>query len=243
MTDTTNVDVLAAAADPNAGVDPLAELVGDGKKFKDASALAKGKIEADRMIEQLKSETAEMREALKKAETAKPGEEAIKSLIERIEKTAPQNGQPASTLSREDIEKLVREGINGVDTERTKKANYLLANAELNNHFKGDAATAAKHVNDKVAELGMTPAAVKELAETNPKVFRALFVPGHKPAAPSNVMPPSRVGVLPSVGSEERGKSYYAKLRKEMGHKFYEPALQQQRMADATRLGERYNSL
>ncbi len=242
MTDQTNVDVLAAATDPNAGVDPYTELVGEGKKFKDNSALAKGKIEADKMIDQLKQETAELRESLKKVETAKPGEEAIKSLIERIEKTTGQNTQPGATLSREDIEKLVREGINGNETERAKRANYLLANAELNNHFKGDAATAAKHVNDRVAQLGMTPQSVKELAETNPKVFQALFVPSHRPTAPSNAMPPSRVGVLPSVGSEERGAKYYAKLRKELGHKFYEPALQQQRMADATRLGDRYHT-
>lgn len=241
-----NVDVLnAALSDPNAGKDPYAELVGEGKKYKDNTALAKSRIEADNYIATLEREKAEMREELSKLSKAPPGEDAVKSLIERIEKASTkQNGDnQAGTLSREDIEKLVREGINVNDTERTKKANYLLSNAELNNQFKGDATAAARHLSDRMSKLGLAPEAVRQLAETNPKVFRELFVPSPGMARPSNDMPPARTGVLPDVGGEERGKKYYDKLRKEMGHKFYEPAMQQQRMKDRIRLGEAFNTL
>jgi hypothetical protein len=90
----------------------------------------------------------------------------------------------------------------------------------------------------------LDPEAVKQLAETNPKVFKELFVPAPGGVRrPDNSMPASRVGVLPDSGTEERGASYYNKLRKEMGAAFYEPSMQQQRMKDATRLGERFNTL
>jgi len=240
---TANADLLSTLNDPNAGKDPYAELVGEGKKYKDNAALAKSRIEADKMIETLKGENAQMREEITKLSTAKPGEDAVKSLIERIEKATGQNTQPGATLSREDIEKLVREGINTNDAARAQRANYLLSNAELNNHFKGDAATASKHLTDRMAELGVTAETVKQIAESNPKMFKQLFVPSSGHRTVDSSMPASRTGLLPDVGGEERGAKHYAKLRKEMGAKFWEPAIQQQRMKDRERLGERYNTL
>ncbi len=240
---TANADLLASLNDPNASVDPYAELVGDGKKYKDNTALAKSRIEADKMIDTLKGENAQMREEIAKLSKAPPGEDAVKSLIERIEKSTSQNGNQPATLSREDIEKLVREGINTNDAERSKKANYLLSNAELNNHFKGDAATASKHLMDRMVELGVNAEAVKQIAESNPKMFKSLFVPSSGIRQSDSSMPASRSGLLPDVGGEERGAKYYSKLRKDMGAKFWEPSIQQQRMKDRERLGERFNTL
>lgn len=240
---TETTDLLSSLNDPNAGKDPYAELVGEGKKYKDNTALAKSRIEADKMIETLKSENAQMREEIAKLGKAPPGEDAVKSLIERIEKATGKNTEPGATLAREDIEKLVREGIQTNDIERSKRANYLLSNAELNNHFKGDAATAAKHLTDRMAELGVNAEAVKQIAETNPKMFKSLFVPTPGNRTADNSMPAARTGLLPDVGGEERGAKYYAKLKKEMGAKFWEPAIQQQRFKDRERLGERFSTL
>lgn len=244
MTTEANADLLSSAlSDPNAGKDPYAELVGEGKKYKDNTALAKSRIEADKMIETLIAEKKEMKEELARLSAAKPGEDAVKSLIERIETATKQSGQPAGTLSREEIEKLVKEGIATNDTERSKRANYLLSNAELNNHFKGDAATAAKHLNDRIVQLGVTPESVRQIAESNPKMFKDLFVPAPSAPRPNNTVPPGRIAILPDGDGGERGASYYAKLKKEMGAKFYEPAIQQQRFKDRERLGERFNTL
>ena len=43
------------ATTPEAGTNPsvVGELVGEGRKFNDVEALAKGKLEADRFIEQM----------------------------------------------------------------------------------------------------------------------------------------------------------------------------------------------
>lgn len=49
-------------------------LVGEGKPFKDIEALAKGKMDADAFIEQLKNENAQMREAVASSE-----QEALKA--------------------------------------------------------------------------------------------------------------------------------------------------------------------
>ena len=51
--------------DPATIENPLETLVGEGKKFKDADALARAAIEKDRFILQLQAENAQMRTSLK----------------------------------------------------------------------------------------------------------------------------------------------------------------------------------
>src|SRR4051812_39958036 len=88
------------------------DLVGEGKKFKDIDALAAGKLESDRFIEQLKAEKAD---AEARASRAVEVEAELQKLREDlIARKAPepvgkptQPSQPATT----DIEKIVLETI------------------------------------------------------------------------------------------------------------------------------------
>lgn len=235
-------DLLDSTNTPAQG-DPLADLVGDGKKFKDAAALAKGKLEADAFIEQLKSENAELRKLAGKQEQTTDQSKQIETLIERIEKLSGQNGNQSANLSKEEIAKLVKDGITTDRTEMNRKGNRAVVNAELVNSFSGDAAKASTHLKERMSQLGMTGDAAKELAETNPKVFRELFVP-QKQAAPrqEEKLPAGRTQVDLN-SQEERGASYYRNLRKELGSKYFDPQIQQARMKDAMRLGERFNQL
>ncbi len=238
---------LLAAVTPPAG-DPLAELVGEGKKFKDAASLAAAKLESDRFIEQLKAENAAMRKDLD-GKNGAGGDQtaATNALIERIEKAiAAKPANPdgsAGTLSRTEIEQLVKDGITTERSEASRRANYTKANAELLNHFKGDAATAQSHLKERVAALGLSGEALTEIASTNPKMFRELFVPNSRPqAGPATSLPAGRIPEMLD-NSVERGRSHYAKLRKDMGAKFWDPAIQQQMFRDRKELGEKFNAI
>src|SRR5688500_13285080 len=78
----------------NDGPDPVdedkdgeAELVGEGKKFKDHKSLAKGKAESDAFISHLQKELAEMREELNKRITF----EDLMTKITENKSTAPKD--------------------------------------------------------------------------------------------------------------------------------------------------------
>ena len=138
----------------------------------------------------------------------------------------------------------MKDGISSDRTEMNRKGNRAVVNAELVNGFAGDAAKAAEHLKTRMSQLGMTGDAARELAETNPKVFRELFVPQKQTQqkSGSDALPPGRTQQVPNT-TEERGASYYRNLRKELGSKYFDPSIQQARMKDAMRLGERFNQI
>jgi hypothetical protein len=242
---TTNNDLIATAATPTSTTDPVAELVGEGKKYKDVAALAASRIEADRFIEQLKTEAAGLRQELAAATAGGASPATIQSLIERIEAaTKPQNsGQPGGTLSKEEVEKLVKDGITAEQAAAARRANYATANAALLNFFKGDADKASAHLRQRSEALGLSGEALTELASTNPKMFRELMVPQF-PAfdGRGNALPPAKSGVAVDMQTEKRNAQYYSKLRKELGNKFWAPEIQQQMFRDRKALGAEFNA-
>jgi hypothetical protein len=238
---TTNTDLLTGLGNPQS--DPLAELVGEGKKFKDAAALAAAKLESDRFIEQLKTENATMRSDLEKA--SKAGDSvAVQALIERIEKaTAAKPGtESAGSLSREDIEKLVKDGMQAEQGKATREANKATSNAALLNYFNGDAAAAKAYLEKRVVTLDMSGNALNEIASSNPKMFRELFIPQAKPSGSGLNLPAGKQGSLPEA-TGERGKSYYDGLKKTLGKKFWSPEIQQNYFRDYKALGARFNTI
>ena len=67
---TTGEDIIASTSthttegSSTPTTDALAELVGEGKKFKDIAALAVGKVESDKFIDRLKKEAADLLKSL-----------------------------------------------------------------------------------------------------------------------------------------------------------------------------------
>jgi len=238
---TETKDILAGAASTQ--VDPLVELVGDGKKFKDVGALAAAKIESDKFITQLQGELAGLRKELDDKVKAGDQGASVQALIERIEKaTSSQNGNQPGTLTKEEIEKLVKEGVNTAQSEAVQSGNYHKSNAELLNYFKGDADKASQHLKARINQLGLSGDKLTELARTNPSMFRELFVPQARQHVTNDVtLPAGKSGALDAT--TERGRTYYSNLRKELGPKFWDTAIQQQMFRDRKQLGDKYNTI
>lgn len=237
---TTESDLIKDSANPP--VDHLAELVGEGKKYKDVGALAKSRIEADQFIEQLKGEISGLKEDLAAATKGGASESTIQSLIERIDAAtkAQNSGQPGGTLTKEEIERLVKDGVATERAAETRRSNYTTSNAALLNYFKGDADKAKSHLAERVQALGLTGEALTEMASSNPKMFRELMIPQRQAQGGGTSLPPGRM--QSDTGTEKRDSAYYTKLRKELGSKFWNPDIQQQMFRDRKALGAEFNA-
>lgn len=256
MTDSTvdGNDVIGAVAGGGSTADPLSELVGDGKKFKTVEDLAKGKLESDNFIAKLQAENNELRTLLKTTEEKVIRAATVEDILKRVEGVSKPTSTPAASgtdgnqpvsLTREDVVNLLAQR----EQEAKAKANYAMANRTLVEAY-GD--KAKEVVATKAAELGISPAMLKAMAETSPKAFLTVLGVGSAPSAPSvsrtgsagrgNVNT-AAISNSPPIG-EVRNQSFYDKMRKEMGAiKFATNTnLQVQMHKDMERLGDAFFS-
>lgn len=184
----------------------LEELVGEGKKFKDANDLAKGKAFGDAHIATLERTLAEMRVEL---QTRKTAEELIHK-ISLANKQDPSSGRDPpvlenevlnkSGLSAEDVEKMLLER----EMKRTRDNNLNETSQKLREVY-GD--NAASTIQAKAQELGVSSDYLKSLAQDSPKVFISLF--GKVPEStkePFNAPPKS--GIRTSSTAADTGEKW-----------------------------------
>jgi hypothetical protein len=236
--------------EPNQAADqqidnPLETLVGEGKKYKDAAALAFAAIEKDRFIEQLKSENAQMRNSLK-------GEQKIDEFLTRLNQS---NTQPA--MNSQGQPSGQNEANQQTQTNQPKAATLDEVEAVLaRREREREAAQNLKTVQNKLTEayganyqhvliakataLGMTPDEMLEVAKTRPMAFLKLVEADKVGNTASASAPRSSVNTagMNQNNSNERNYKFYQNLRKEMGDaRFFAPKVQNELHKDALRLG------
>ncbi len=222
--------------------DLVAELVGDGKKYKTVEELARSRLEADKHIAKVELENKEMREKLAGAKSVEDVLEAVKANTASAKDTPDPKDAPAATgasLSAEQVAKIVAEQVTGLRTKEMRETNRNKANAEMLKLF----GEKAQEVYMKEAPTPELQAIYKELAEVNPDKFIAMFTPkqdnkgqsldtGGKNTAAMN---------LTQTGTVQQGtQAFYAKLRKESPKVYYSPAVQLQMHKDAMSDPEKY---
>jgi len=228
----------------------LEELVGEGRKFATPEALAIGKIEADKFIETLQAETAELRIQLATAITKSDSTDTLeklmtelanKSNVPSVDKTVnPPTDLVNQTkaLTQEDIVKL----IEAREAEHVQTANLAKAMAEAQKVY-GD--RLVESLAAKATELGIPVTDIEALAKRSPLAFFNLIGLNQRE---STTRPMARGGqtLTPNIssGNGERNHSYYENLKKTMGAtKFVmDIALQSQRHKDMARLGDAWDS-
>lgn len=141
-------------------------LVGDGKKFNDAEALARGKQESDTFITQLQSELQGLREDLDKRMTSeevliKIREEAAASSATTGENTTPQ-------LGKDDIAELVKQTLESTRTEESNTRNFNDVDQRLLSVY-GD--KAGNWLAGKAQELGISVDFLADVAKASPDAF------------------------------------------------------------------------
>ena len=226
-------------------VDKLALAKGDN--WRNPEVLAKGKLEADGYIKTLEEQLAEMREELKRKEYAE-------AVLSQAKSKAPdlaagnsglannggdtEGGNTNQTFSAEDLKSLVEKTLSQRDQEALLKRNLSVVDEELTKTFGTEAANV---VAGKAKELGMSMDRLKEIAQESPNAFFALI--GEKARHINPLVNGSvRTEGVNMSGSNERTFDYYQKVRRENRTLYFSPKFQQQMMADADKLGEKFYS-
>ena len=123
----------------------VAELVGEGKKFKTGEDLAKGKLESDRYISELETKLKE-----KESEVETKLDSLLSQLAQQNDKSADLNSQAETGIQHEDVNKgettkpedvkaLVEQALNEQMGKQTRDGNLQMVESAMSSTF-GDRA-------------------------------------------------------------------------------------------------------
>jgi hypothetical protein len=217
-------------------------LVGEDKKFKSPEDLAKGKMESDQFIEQLKKEQAELREELSKRLTS---EEVLEKIREANQQQGQSQGDNTSPqLSEERLSELVKKSLESTRTEETKLNNVQSVDQQLVNQF-GD--KAGEWLVNKAKDLGVSVNFLQDVASTSPQAFFNTVGLNQTNLGKASVTQGSvNTTVMSQVntaGQPQHGtKKFYDQLRKENPRKYWTPEVQNQLFKSRQELGDKFYS-
>jgi hypothetical protein len=214
-----------------------------GEKFRDPNELAKGYAHSQEHIANLTRQIEEMREDLGK-------QDYMKEVLERFDadKAKPTGGEQASSnttstndsghkpeVSVDEIKKLIAETLTQQEAQNTARQNLEETDRQLEAAFGTDAKA---KVQERAAQLGMSPERMKQLAEESPSAFMSLM--GEAPQKETNQMPQSQVNTSQGFNTNSGRKdwAYYQKLRKENSKLYYSPRIQNEMLSQRQQLGE-----
>jgi hypothetical protein len=228
-------------------VSALDALVGEGKKFDNVEALAKGKAESDEHIARIEQENAELKGKLGTGTK----EATLAELIEAVKAQSKEGSEGETTMSTEDLVKTIKDELAADSEADTKAANRATGNALVLEKTEGNVEAARLLVAERAAAVGMTPAALAGLSETSPQAF-AKLIEGDGSTASSGsptILPSHSTDVLDSSAPvmEIEGfktKAWFDAQKKEIGHVRYinDRNIQRELSRSMNGLGERFNN-
>lgn len=237
---------------------PSESLVGEGKPFKDIDALAKGKLEADTFIEQLKAENASMLAKLSTAEQENLKGSTVAQVLEAVRQLSPaatpnEPGQPAEGdkdgnhpgLSEDDIGKLIARTLKQNETAKTQEQNYDSVREAFFKKFN-DPDKARLQYKATADSLGITEEQLDEFARMNPQLVKRAA--GLEEAFKSNQTPPSYLGndhpgddLGNNKVDQAQDNVWWETQRKAKGNAWYfQPKVQQAYWKDVKALGDSF---
>lgn len=234
----------------NQSNNPIVELVGEDKKFKTVEDLAKGKLEADRFIEQLKQENAGLREDLTKRLTLEQVMEKINSMnsetrgqVNNVDLEDEPKRPVVQPHKLEDIVELVKKNLTQEQQREAAAANIRSVKEQLQKHFGSEDKYRAK-MQETLRDLGMDAKTADSLAATSPKAFLAMVLGSKSQDAPQADAPPknqlnSAAIAVGNPGSMEKYEDF-EKLRKTNPAAYWSPAVQNKLFKAAAQKGPEF---
>lgn len=217
------------------------DLVGEGKKFKTADDLAKGKVESDRFVEDLKRQINDMKTSMDNQDLAKTELEALKNEIKTLRERASQSRDNTSpALSESQLRALVESTVTNLEGTKTANQNVIEANTRLVKHF-GTLEKAQVAVKTKASELGVSIDFLKEAAAKSPDAFvNILGITVTKPdqgLVVNNSVNTEAAGGSNNGQLKEGTKEYFDNVLKTKGRSHYFSTEVQQQIWKAVKAG------
>lgn len=208
---------------PDNQTEIASQLVGEDKKFKTVNDLAKGKLEADVYIEQMKVQLKAANDELAKVKNA---DDKFSKILEQIgqrnnESTPQVNTTPA--MVNDDITALVRNQITAIEKERSAQQNIDTTNSKLKELF-GD--RAKEIVESKAKELGVGMEELKILSSKSPSALLTLVGAGNQTTQATNA-PQGSINTQADlgIGVKAGSKEYYNELRRKNPTEYYKKTI------------------
>lgn len=214
-----------------------------GEQWSDPEVIAKGKIEADRHIENLEAQLSELKEDLTKNTYAKT---LLDTLQNKAGSTNPKpaeaqtNGvsSPPNTTEKEDvdIQSLVEQTLTQRENAAKAAQNVKTVEEALSKSYGPEA---QKVVKDKAQELGISLSKMEELAAESSTAFLALM--GEPPAKEQNADLTSVRNTTAGFNkSGEKDFGYYQEMRRKSPNEYYTPKVQNEMARQRVELGDRF---
>jgi len=212
-----------------------------GETFQDPQAMAKALIAANKHIDRVEAENADMKTNSQKADWA---QEVISLMKEGQQAPAtpavPTNteGTPVATPapSTEDVQSLIEQTITAREKDASASQNLQLVDAKMTELFGTEAAATLK---ERSAAVGMSVSRLQDLAKESPTAFFALI--GEGAQKNTNVVPQSQVNSAGfNSNSGRKNWAYYQKLRKDDAKTYRTPAVQNEIVKERLAQGEKF---
>jgi hypothetical protein len=213
--------------------------LGEGKKFKDEEALAKGKYESDQFIARLQAEMATLRKELESRTKLDEIADLLRNKTtvdqENVRTTIPEQTQiEQREVKTVDLDRLVDQKLSEREQAQIRERNLAHSREEAR---KVLGPNYNEHLLSKARELRMSPNQMKDLAERSPDAFLRLVI--DKSSQPDVRAPDNSVRTIPSTTMQNTGMKYsdYEKLRKEKPNEYWSPRVQNEIHKKAQQLG------
>jgi hypothetical protein len=224
----------------------LEDLVGEGKKFKDAEALAKGKWYSDAMIEIQNKRMDQIRKDYLELKAESDARARLEDLLDKMDNKqlpkpdthVPEVKDDAPAITQSDIEKMVSQKITETRSQEKAEQNFNTVMSKLKERFGTNYRDA---LLEQTENLGLTIDDVNTLARKSPTAFfKTMGLDVSQPQQQSFQAPPRTSQSFAPQGKPAKTWAYYQDLFKKNPKLYYDPKITQQMVESATELGDKF---
>lgn len=232
MTDAVNDPFVT----PESNKDYLSELVGEGKKYADAAALAKAVAHGQTHIATLETELASLRT---QAANGMNVEKLVEALEARRQANEGNLGHPQGEARQEatpqNIEEIVLNTIQKAESTRTAKQNRDVVVAKMSEVWGADS---NKKLSNIASSLGVSLDYLDGVAKQSPDLFFTITGLNARPTPVNGAAVPTSTVSFGGNASNKRDASFYREMRKSNPKLWYDQKTQIQYQRDAIAQGE-----
>jgi hypothetical protein len=227
--------------------DYFAELVGEGRKFKDPQTLARSKVESDNYVKILERRIDAIREDYLKVKEENNTSKRLEDLIDQMssksqdrDNTQQRQEERQPTVDLKQIESLVSSKIQEDYASRQQSANFNTVKEKLKERY-GENFKA--RLEEQLEDLGITEKDLNDMARRQPKVLIRTLGLDKQPEREQFQSPPyssQRSDSFSPSSPKKRTWAHYQKIKAENPKAWLDPKIAVQMQKDAIEQGDAF---